>query len=41
MQLIPIFQNTLRIYDGEAWKKFVDLNYLLEMLKIFEDVEKK
>ncbi|MBR6013508.1 MAG: glycosyltransferase family 92 protein [Selenomonadaceae bacterium] len=40
-QIIPQILNMYRVYDPMAWKKFVNLKYLLEMLQIFDEDEKK
>ena len=37
IKIIPQMLDNYRIYDEHAWKKFVDLKYLVEMLKIIKD----
>ena len=36
-KVLPQFMDSLRIYDAEAWKEFVNLDYLLNMLKVFDN----
>ena len=36
-KVLPKFMDSLRIYDAEAWKEFVNLDYLLNMLKVFDN----
>lgn len=37
LQLIPQIQNAFRVYDPNAWKEFVNLQYALNVLKTFDD----
>lgn len=40
IEIIPQMLDIYRSYDANSWKNFVDLQYLLEMLKNFDDVKK-
>ena len=33
---LPQFMNQFRIYDQESWKEFVHLDYLLQILEVFD-----
>ncbi|MBO4401217.1 MAG: hypothetical protein J5809_05170 [Selenomonadaceae bacterium] len=35
--LIPQIQNAFRVYDPNAWKEFVNLQYALNVLKTFDE----
>lgn len=39
LQLIPQIQNVFRVYDPNAWKEFVNLQYALNLLKTFDEYE--
>ena len=39
IQLIPQIQNAFRVYDPNAWREFVNLQYALNMLKTFDEYE--
>ncbi len=36
IEMIPQLMNIYRVYDPSAWKEFVNLKYLIEMLKIMQ-----
>ena len=40
VEMIPQMSNVYRIYDPNAWRKFVNLKYLTEMLVTFDDRKK-
>ena len=40
-ELIPQFMDMQRVYSQVAWKDFVELDYLLEMLKVFDHYNHK
>ena len=39
IQLIPQIKNAFRVYDPNAWREFVNLQYVLNMLKTFDEYE--
>ena len=41
IELIPQILNFFRIYDANAWREFVNLKYIMEMLKTFDSYERK
>ena len=40
IELISDVLDAYRVYDPYAWQKFVNLKYLIEMLKIVDDLKK-
>lgn len=36
-QVIPKFMDILRVAENDVWKEFVSLDYLIRLLKVFDD----
>lgn len=41
LKLIPQLMNTYRIYDPNAWREFVHMDYVLNLLKVFDGYNNK